>query len=212
MFHHLLKVWFEFVLQWHYLGVGLLMALESTLFPIPSEIIIPPAAYWAAQGEMNFWGVVLAGTLGSYVGSALSYFISQWVGRPFLLKFGIYFFLQPEKLVFAEEWTTQYSTAGIFLARLLPVARHIVSIPSGILRINFLRFSLATLFGSAFWSLVLALFGKHVIGSEPALLNDPQAMVHVLKAKLVYFILAVLVMGSLYFVIHKKITKTRTGQ
>ena len=207
MFHHFLKIWFEFVLQWHYLGVGLLMALESTVFPIPSEIIIPPAAYWAAQGEMNFWGVVLAGTLGSYVGSVLSYFVSQWVGRPFLLKFGKYFFLPPEKLEFAERWTTQYSTAGIFLARLLPVARHLVSIPSGILKMNFLKFSGATLAGSAFWSLVLALFGKHVIGSEPALLDNPEALVHVLKAKLLYFVFAVLVIGILYFVIRKKIHK-----
>ncbi len=208
MFHSLLKIWFEFVLQWHYLGVGLLMALESTVFPIPSEIIIPPAAYWAAQGEMSFWGVVAAGMIGSYIGSSISYFAARWIGRPFLKKFGKYFLLTPEKLDFAERWAVEYETAGVFMARMLPVARHLISIPAGILKMNFWRFSFATLIGSGFWCFVLAWFGQKVIGDEPALLQDPAVLIHVLKAKLLYFVLAVLVLGGLYFVIHRKIKKS----
>ena len=210
MFHHLLTTWFGFVLHWHYLGIVLLMALESTAFPIPSEIIIPPAAYWASQGEMDFWWVVVAGMVGSYLGSAISYFVSQWIGRPFLMKFGKYIFLSPEKLAFAEKWATDYGTAGIFFARMLPVARHLISMPAGILKMNFLKFSLATLIGSGFWCFILAWFGQKVIGDEPALLQDPAVLVHVLKAKLIYFALAVLAFGGLYFFIHRKMAKVHT--
>ena len=121
-----------------------------------------------------------------------------------------YFFLPPEKLAFAEKWAVQYGTAGVFLARMLPVARHLISIPAGILKMDFWKFSLATLTGAGFWCLVLAWFGKKVIGDEPALLQDPQAMVHVLKAKLIYFILAVVVIGALYFIIHKQVKKKAT--
>ncbi|MDO8526465.1 MAG: DedA family protein [Deltaproteobacteria bacterium] len=207
MFHHLLTVWFQFVLDWHYLGVFLLMALESTVVPIPSEIIIPPAAYWASQGQMNFWGVVAAGTFGSYFGSVISYFVSQWVGRPFLLKFGKYFFITPQKLAFAEKWALKYGAGGVFLSRLLPVARHLISIPAGILRMNFLRFSVATLTGSGLWCFVLAWFGREVIGDQPSLMQDPAVLAHVLKAKLIYFAIAVLVLGALYFIIRRQIEK-----
>ncbi|OGQ06332.1 MAG: hypothetical protein A3F82_03630 [Deltaproteobacteria bacterium RIFCSPLOWO2_12_FULL_44_12] len=202
MFHNLLKVWFLFVLDWRYAGVALLMALESTVFPIPSEIIIPPAAYWASLGKMHFWGVVAAGMIGSYIGSAISYWVSQWLGRPFLLKFGKYFFLPAEKLIFAEKWAVNYAGPGIFLARMLPVARHVVSIPAGILKMPFWKFSLATLVGSGGWCAVLAWFGAKVIGDQPTLLQEPAVLVHVLKAKLIYFVGAILVFGFLYFYIH----------
>lgn len=209
MFHDLLKIWFQFVLDWGYWGVGFLMALESTVVPIPSEIIIPPAAYWASQGRMNFWGVVLAGMIGSYVGSAISYFLARWLGRPFLRRFGKYFFLPEKKLNFAEKWIAQYSVTGIFFARMLPVARHLISIPAGILRMNFLRFSLATLIGSGLWSLVLAWFGAEVIGDQPELLQNPEVLVNVLKGKLVYFVAFILVMGGAYLFIQKRISSLR---
>lgn len=207
MFHTFLKVWFQFVLDWHYMGVFLLMALESTVFPIPSEVVIPPAAYWASLGQMSFWGVVFFGMMGSYIGSSLQYFVAQWIGRPFLLKFGKYFFLPPEKFYFAEKWVTQYATAGVFLARMLPVARHIVSIPAGILRMPFWKFSAATLVGSGFWCLVLAWFGQKVIGDQPSLLKDPTILAEVLKSKLAYFVGAVILLGTLYFVVHRQVCK-----
>lgn len=209
MFHDLLKVWFQFVLDWGYWGVALLMAVESTVVPIPSEIIIPPAAYWASQGQLNFWGVVLAGMIGSYAGSVISYLTARWLGRSFLSRFGKYFFLPQEKLDFAEKWIAQYSVIGIFLARLLPVARHLVSIPAGILRMNFFRFSLATLIGSGVWSLILAWFGAAVIGDQPELLHNPEILVQVLKGRLIYFAMFVLVVGGLYFIIHKRISSLR---
>ena len=100
--HHLIEVWFGWVQNWGYWGIILLMAMESSIFPVPSEVVIPPAAFLAAQGEMNFWGVVIAGTVGSYLGSAITYLVSRAVGRPLVLRYGRYFFLSPEKLARAE--------------------------------------------------------------------------------------------------------------
>ena len=81
MLHGLIAFWFHLLEQWHYLGIVVLMALESSIVPVPSEVVIPPAAYWASQGKMNFWGVVLAGTIGSWIGSAISYGVARWLER-----------------------------------------------------------------------------------------------------------------------------------
>src|SRR3954466_7506146 len=101
-FHHLLRVWFQFVEQYGYWGVFGLMALESSIVPIPSEIVMPPAAYWAAQGRMSFWLVVLAGTAGSWFGSIVSYGVSRAVGEPFVRRYGKFVLLPPPTLKMTE--------------------------------------------------------------------------------------------------------------
>src|SRR5882672_4340414 len=121
MFHSLLRLWFELVRDWGYWGVALMMAVESTVFPLPSEIVVPPAAYWATQGSFTFWGVVLAATLGSWFGSALSYLAARQLGRPLILRYGRYLFLPEKKWMLAEEWIRRYSVGGVIFARLLPV-------------------------------------------------------------------------------------------
>lgn len=198
MLHGLIIFWFHLVRDWGYLGVIVLMAMESSIFPVPSEVVIPPAAFWAAQGKMDFWGVILAGTVGSYLGSAITYFVAKWVGIPVIKRYGKYFLLSPEKLDMAEEWVKEYSVFGIFFARLLPVVRHLISIPAGILKMNFLRFSLATTIGAFIWCVILAYFGKEVIGAHPELLDSPEAMVHVLKDKLRLVVLAIIAFGFAY--------------
>lgn len=200
MLHTLLKTWFHWVEAWGYLGVFLLMALESSIVPVPSEVVMPPAAFWAAQGRMNFWGVVLAGTAGSWFGSAVSYWVSQWVGLPFLRRFGRYVFIGPDKLELAERWVQRYGTGGIFLARMLPVVRHLISIPAGILRMPFGRFSAATTVGAGIWCAVLSWFGAAVLGDAPQLLDSPEQMVAVMKAKLGWFVAGVVAFGALYAV------------
>lgn len=205
--HWLMSAWFNFVRDWHYLGVAALMAVESTVFPIPSEVVIPPAAYWASQGEMTFWGVVVAGMVGSYVGSILSYWVARHWGPSLIAKYGHYVKLTPQKMAFAERWTTEYGVVGIFVARMLPVVRHLISLPAGALRMNIWKFSAATLIGSGLWCLILAWFGQKVIGDQPELLNDPQIMVHVIKDKMLMISLAILILGGLYAVIHRQIHK-----
>src|SRR6185369_2373340 len=102
MLHGLVAFWFKLLNDWHYLGIIVLMAMESSIFPVPSEVVIPPAAYWAAQGKMSFWGVVLAGTFGSWLGSAITYWVAFGLGRAFILKFGKWIHITPEKVERAE--------------------------------------------------------------------------------------------------------------
>jgi len=198
MLHSWFVTWLQLSRQWGYLGVFVLMAVESTVFPIPSEIVVPPAAYWASQGDMSFWGVVLASTLGSYAGASLSYAAARLVGRPLILRYGKYVLVPEEKWLLAERWIQHYSAGGILYARLLPVVRHLISLPAGAARISFRMFSVMTIAGSFVWSVVLAWFGSEVLSDEPQLLSDPDALVRVLKAKLLWFVGAALVLFTLY--------------
>ncbi|MBI3544600.1 MAG: DedA family protein [Deltaproteobacteria bacterium] len=201
MLHSLLTSWFNFVRDWNYLGVFLLMALESSIVPIPSEVVMPPAAFWASQGKMEFWLVVLAGTAGSYFGSLMSYLVSQWVGRPVVTRFGKYFLLGPEKVAMAEVWVTRYGAGGVFFSRLLPVIRHLVSIPAGLLKMNFVKFSLATTLGAFSWCAILSWFGQQILGDHPELLSSPEAMVAVCREKLHLVVAGVMVLAMAYSVV-----------
>lgn len=204
--HELLKVWFHWVDAWGYLGVFILMALESSIIPVPSEVVMPPAAFWAAQGRMNFALVVAMGTLGSYVGSVANYFVFKWIGLPAAKKYGRFVLLPPEKLETAEQWVRSYGAPGVFLARLLPVIRHLISIPAGVLEMPFRAFSVATVAGAGLWCFILAWFGQEVLGARPDLLDSPEAMISAMKAKLIFFVAAAALFAVLYlcFVLVKK--------
>jgi membrane protein DedA with SNARE-associated domain len=199
--HQLLEIWSSWVLHWGYLGIIILMAMESSIFPVPSEVVIPPAAFLAAQGHLNFWGVIVAGTVGSYLGAAITYWVARVAGRPLIVHYGRFFFLHPEKLERAEIWLSRYETAGIFFARLLPVVRHLISIPAGIVRMSFAAFSAVTIAGSAIWCAVLAFLGLQAYRKEPQLLSDPEAMVHFIKTQSHWIVLFVLVLALLYLAI-----------
>jgi membrane protein DedA with SNARE-associated domain len=150
--------------------IAALMALESTVVPIHSEIVIPPAAYLAqAHGQLTLPGIVLAGTAGSWLGASLMYLLARLLGRPLVLRFAPYIALSAAKVGLAERWADHYGWAGVFLARLLPVIRHLIGIPAGIVRLDFRWFSLATLAGSALWCSVLASLGA-AVGANPVLL------------------------------------------
>ncbi len=198
MLHDLIRTWFGWVEHWGYLGVFVLMAMESSIIPVPSEIVMPPAAFWAAQGKLNFWGVVFAGTAGSYVGSIAGYALARAVGYPLLHKYGKYVLLPARKLAMAESWLSSYGVAGIFAARLLPVIRHLISYPAGAFRMPWKRFSLATLTGAGIWCWVLSEFGAQVLGSNPELLNSPETLVSTVRNKLGWFVVAVAVLAILY--------------
>jgi membrane protein DedA with SNARE-associated domain len=147
-----------------------LMALESTIVPIPSEMIIPPAAYLAhTQGQFSFVGVVLAGTVGSWVGASVMYWAARLLGHPLIVRFGRYVGLGQAKIELAERWCTHYGPPGVFFSRLLPVIRHLIGIPTGILLMDFRWYALATLLGSLLWCSVLAWLGL-AVGQHPLLL------------------------------------------
>ncbi|HEY4485656.1 MAG TPA: DedA family protein [Nitrospiria bacterium] len=210
--HGWVVIWFGLVRDWGYPGIILLMAMESTIFPVPSEVVIPPAAYWAAQGKYSFWGVVLAGTAGSYLGAAATYWAARGVGRPLVVRYGKYFFVPEAKLIRAERWLARYEAGGIFFARLLPVVRHLIGIPAGIVRMNFKIYSLMTIAGSALWCTVLAWFGAEVIGNRPELLDDPQKMIRVLADRVQWLAALALVLVILYIVVMRLTANPARGQ
>jgi membrane protein DedA with SNARE-associated domain len=206
--HHLLQIWFGWVQEWGYPGIILLMAMESSIFPVPSEIVIPPAAFLATQGRFNVWGVIAAGTFGSWLGASVTYWVSLLLGRIVIVKWGRLFMISESKLIRAEQWLARYEAGGVFFARLLPVVRHLISIPAGIVRMNFTTFSVMTIVGSALWCGVLAWFGQTAI--TPEMLRDPAGMALALKAKSHLIVAAVLVLCVLYFVV-MRLTKPRSG-
>ena len=179
------------------------MALDSSIFPVHSELVIPPAAYWASQGRYTMTGVVLAGTFGSYLGAAATYWVARWVGRPLLVKYGAYVYCPETKLLRAERWLARYEAGGIFFARLVPVVRHLIGIPAGLVRMPFGVYSVMTILGAGLWCSVLAWFGESVLGDRPDLVNDPIQMVAVLKERSLMVGGFALLLCVLYVVVKK---------
>ena len=152
-----------------YPGIFALMAMESSIIPLPSELVMPPAGYLAHQGQMNIWIAIFIGTLGSLVGSYANYFAARWLGRPLVLKYGKYVWITEEKFAKVESFFLKHGEISIFIGRLLPVIRHLISIPAGIAGMNHFRFSLYTLIGAGMWCTILAWIG-YFIGKEQALI------------------------------------------
>jgi membrane protein DedA with SNARE-associated domain len=170
LLHHFSDWYLATLSQGGYWLIFGLMALESTLVPIPSEVIIPPAAYLAhTQGHFSFLGVVIAGAAGSWVGACVMYWAARLLGYPVIVRFGRYVGLGQAKIDLAQRWCTHYGPPGVFLSRLLPVIRHLIGIPTGILRMDFRWYALATLIGSLIWCAVLAWLGM-TVGQHPELL------------------------------------------
>jgi membrane protein DedA with SNARE-associated domain len=179
--------------QGGYLLIGLLMAMESSIIPLPSEFVIPPAAYLAhARGTYSLTGIVVAGTVGSWVGASVMYWASRLLGRPLLMRYGRYVMITPEKIERAEAWAAHYGTMGVFISRLLPVIRHLIGIPAGVVRLNFAWYSLATVAGSALWCTVLVWLGV-TAGQDEELLRGSLHRVTLWAGGLMLFL------GVLYY-------------
>jgi membrane protein DedA with SNARE-associated domain len=174
--------------DWGYTGIFILMALESTVLPVPSELVLIPAGYLAHQGQMNFWLVVLVSTLGSLVGASFNYVVAMWVGRPFLERWGRYFFVRPELLHKTDAFFEKHGAVSTFTGRLIPGIRHLISIPAGLARMNPGAFVFYTCFGAGLWSLVLTLFG-YFLGDNEALIQQYQH--HITFAVIVFVALVI---------------------
>jgi membrane protein DedA with SNARE-associated domain len=154
-----------------YTGIFLLMAMESSVFPIPSEVVMPPAGYLVQQGKMNMGLVILSGTLGSLAGAYANYFVARWLGRPLVIKYGRYVWITEEHFNRVESFFLRHGEISTFIGRLLPVIRHLISIPAGIARMNHLRFTFYTTVGAALWVSILSGIG-YVIGQNQALIME----------------------------------------
>jgi len=142
-----------------YLGLFLLIAGESTLIPIPSEIILPFAGFLVFSGKMVFWLAVLVAILGQIFGSAISYAIGYYGGRPIVLRYGKYFLLSHKHFERVESWFSKHGMQAVFFCRLLPVVRTIISFPAGITRVNFKKFLLYSALGIIPWTIFLTYVG-----------------------------------------------------
>jgi membrane protein DedA with SNARE-associated domain len=200
---HQFSDWYLSVLgQGSYWLIAGLMALESTFVPIPSEVIIPPAAYLAhTQGQMSLVGIVLAGTAGSWVGASLMYWGSRTLGRAVILRLGPFIGLSAAKIDMAERWSARYEWGGVFFSRLLPVIRHLIGIPVGILRMDFRWYAAATLAGSLLWCSVLAWLGA-TLGRHPELLAGSLHRFFALV-----LLVAALLAGLYYFFVQRAATQ-----
>ena len=143
-----------------YSGVVLLMAIESACIPLPSEIIMPFSGYLVSTGELNLWGVAVAGAVGCVLGSLVAYWVGMYGGRPFIEKYGRYILLSRHDLDIADRWFSKYGEIIVFVSRLLPAIRTFIAFPAGVARMNLPRFVIFTFAGSLPWCLGLAYVGQ----------------------------------------------------
>lgn len=163
---------FNSVLDWYmanlnYFSIALLMTIESSFIPFPSEVVIPFAAYKAAEGDLNIFMVVLAGTAGALTGALINYYLAKYLGRPLVYKFadstfGRVLLLSKEKVVHAENYFVKHGRSSTFIGRLVPAVRQLISIPAGLARMNMRDFILYTLAGAGIWNIILAVIGYFI--------------------------------------------------
>ena len=155
---------------WGYSGIFLLMFLESTFFPFPSEIVIIPAGYLAFKGKMSLVAVVAVGTLGSLFGALFNYYLARYLGRAFFIKYGKYLLVSEEKLRTLEEFFHKHGAISTFNGRLIPGIRQLISLPAGLAKMRLFAFNLYTLLGAGIWVSILALLG-YFIGQNQQILT-----------------------------------------
>lgn len=145
-----------------YWGVTILMTLESMVAPVPSEAVMPFAGFLIFEGRFTFTAVIFFSTLGSIIGSLLSYYAGAWGGRPFVKRYGKYLLLDLHHLDMTEKFFAKYGDKAIFVSRFIPVVRHLISIPAGVGRMSVIKFSVYTVIGAAIWNAFLTYVGFYL--------------------------------------------------
>jgi len=172
---------FQWLIDWYmvnmnYLTILILMALESTFIPVPSEIVIPPAAWKAAAGGLNIWFVIISATMGAIIGALINYSLARWLGRAIVYSFaeskiGKLFLLNKQKVEHAEAYFVRHGRSSTFIGRLVPGVRHLISIPAGLAKMNIKQLILFTALGSAIWHTVLAFLTVYIYRISPTSLQ-----------------------------------------
>lgn len=202
MIHQLIAWLIDTILAMGYPGIILLMAIESSVLPLPSELVIPPAGYLVAKGHMNGWLVVLCGTFGSIVGALVNYALALAIGLPALRRYGRYVLISERSLDRTERYFQRHGEISTMVGRLLPVIRHLISIPAGISRMPLGRFVVFTAIGAGIWCGVLAYIGW-LLGTHEAALQ--QTAVHDYTSRaLMYLLPAVVLLVAGYIIWHRR--------
>jgi len=173
-FFHALFDWY--MANMNYFTIALLMAIESTFVPLPSEVVIPFAAYKAASGELSLLGVILSGTIGALLGSLFNYYLAKYLGRPLVYKFADskaarIFMVTKEKVEHAENYFIRNGKSSTFIGRLIPGVRHLISIPAGLAKMNLKDFVLYTFVGAGIWNIILAIVGYYAYDYKDKILH-----------------------------------------
>ncbi len=197
MIHEIANTIVGYIGDMGYWGIFLLMFLESTFFPFPSEIIMIPAGYLAYKGEMNVYIVVLVGILGSVGGALFNYYLAMHFGRKFILKYGKYFFIKEATLDKLEAFFTKHGELSTFNGRLIPGIRQLISLPAGLAKMNIAKFSFYSGLGAGIWVIVLVALG-YLLGSNEELISE------YLKSATLIALISVLLITLFYVVRHKR--------
>jgi len=197
---HTLVDWIvQTVGAWGYPGIVIMMFLESSFFPFPSEVVVPPAGYLAARGEMSLVLVILAGLAGSLLGALFNYWLAAVFGRPFFERFGRYVLVSRENLDRADRFFAEHGHISTFAGRLLPGIRQYISLPAGITRMNLPLFALFTALGAGIWVVILALVG-YFIG------NNQELVSRYLHQILIVLALALILLVGIYVLARRRRT------
>ncbi len=196
MIHDIAATIVSYIGDMGYWGIFLLMFLESTFFPFPSEIIMIPAGYLAYKGEMNVYLVVLAGILGSVGGALFNYYLAMHFGRAFILRYGKYFFIKEETLDKLEAFFIKHGELSTFNGRLIPGIRQLISLPAGLARMNLWTFSFYSALGAGIWVIVLVALG-YLLGSNEELISE-----YLQTATLIALLCVVLI--TIFYIVRNK--------
>jgi membrane protein DedA with SNARE-associated domain len=177
-----------------YPGIVALMAMESSILPVPSELVMPPAGYWAAKGEMSFAVVLVCGVLGSVIGALANYYGAQLIGRPLIQRYGKYILLSERNLLRSERFFAAHGEISTLIGRLFPVIRHLISIPAGLHRMPLPKFILYTAAGAAVWCAILTWIG-YFLGQHEGALRSEEIHRYVTRALLLLIPLTLIVIG-----------------
>ena len=175
-----------------YPGIIALMALESSILPVPSELVMPPAGYWAAKGQMSFPLALLCGVVGSVIGALANYYGAQLIGRPLIQRYGRYVLLTEKNLLRSERFFAQHGEISTLIGRLFPVIRHVISIPAGLHRMPLPKFVLYTAAGAAVWCAILTWIG-YFLGQHEGVLRSEEIHRYATRALLVLIPLSLVV-------------------
>lgn len=170
MIHEYAQLLVDLIFDWGYIGIFIMMAIESSFIPFPSEIVLIPAGYLASQGEMSVGFILLSALGGSLVGAFINYFLALTLGRAILIKYGKYFFIKEKSLLKMEKFFEEHGHISTFTGRLIPGIRQLISIPAGLARMNLVEFSLFTALGAGIWALVLIILG-YIFGENQELIS-----------------------------------------
>ena len=192
MIHELAQVLVDLIFDWGYLGIFLLMAVESSFIPFPSEIVLIPAGYLASKGDMSITMIMLSALGGSLVGAFINYLLARTLGRKFLLRYGHYFFIKEETLLKMENFFASHGHISTFTGRLIPGIRQLISIPAGLARMNIAEFTAFTTLGAGIWALILTLIG-YFIGENQELIHQYLKQITIITIAFLFII------GLLYF-------------